>query len=233
VPGNVELDLQRAGLLEDPLVYDRIKLLKRYETYEWWYERSFTVQETELQGGRVELWFGGVDCLADYWLDGRHLGSSDNMFIEHRFDISAYIVAGHTHTLAVRLSSPVLHAMTNTVYDPSSHALPVNYEQLWVRKAAHSYGWDIFGRAVSAGLWRSVELRCHEKNEIVDLYAATTSVSQERAGLQVHYQLTTEARNVRDGLRLRLTGVCGEAKFTTERDIRFVYGHFVVAAGIR
>ncbi len=41
VPGNVELDMQRAGRLEDPYGGSRIGELKKYELYEWWYEKEF------------------------------------------------------------------------------------------------------------------------------------------------------------------------------------------------
>ena len=41
VPGNVELDLVRAGELPDPFFGDNIQRLQPYELYEWWYQREF------------------------------------------------------------------------------------------------------------------------------------------------------------------------------------------------
>lgn len=223
VPGNVELDLQRAGLLPDPGVGQNIHLLREYETYEWWYRRDFTAEEA-FSRGKVELRFHGVDCLATYWLNDTEIGRSDNMLIEHRFDVTGLLDAGQTYTLTVRLRSPIVEALGKT-YDPSSFALPVNFEQLWIRKAAHSFGWDIMGRAVSAGLWRSVELAAHGANEIADLYYATTSANPKQAVLQVFYQVAVEPEALSGGLQLRIRGTCGDSVFDTTRALRFAYGN--------
>src|SRR5690606_28975353 len=147
----------------------------------------------EVRGGGdarrvIELVFRGADCLATYWLDGRELGRSDNMFVDHRFDVTEVLSAGRGQTLAVRLTSPVMEALTKK-YDPSSSALPVNIESLWIRKAAHSFGWDIFPRAVSAGLWRSVDLVAREPNEISGVYAVTTHATEREAKLKLFYWL--------------------------------------------
>ncbi|MBO9606801.1 MAG: hypothetical protein J7639_12660 [Paenibacillaceae bacterium] len=225
VPGNVELDLQRAGVLPDPGVGENIHLLKEYEIYEWWYQREFIVG-TEISQGKLELLFHGVDCLATYWLNDREIGRTANMLIEHRLDVTGLLQAGRTYTLTVRLQSPVIEALGKT-YDPSSFALPVNFEQLWIRKAAHSFGWDIMGRAVSAGLWRSVELVAHDANEIAELYFATTAANAKQATLQVFYQLKVEPEKL-VGLQLRISGTCGESQFTVTRDLRFAYGNIEV-----
>ena len=228
VPGNVELDLARAGVLQDPYVGDNVLKLREYETHEWWYVRTFTVDAALLKGGRgIELLFRGVDCLATYWLDGEEIGSSDNMFIEHRFDVTERLAAGREHTLAVRLRSPVLEAMAKR-YEPSNLALPVNYESLWIRKAAHMFGWDIMPRAVSAGLWRPVELVVREPDEIEYIYAVTREASEHSAKMQLFFRLRTDAKKLTD-LRLRVSGVCGDSRFAAEKKIRFVAGHIEVA----
>jgi len=42
VPGNVELDLQRAGVIPEPFYADNIRRLRPFEFYERWYTREFT-----------------------------------------------------------------------------------------------------------------------------------------------------------------------------------------------
>lgn len=227
VPGNVELDLVAAGVLPDPYTGERVHELREYERHEWWYVRTFRADDVlAASGAKVELVFHGVDCLATYWLDDQEIGSSDNMFIEHRFDVTARLAPGKEHTLAVRLRSPLLEAMSKT-YDPSSFALPVNYEALWIRKAAHSFGWDIFPRAISAGLWRPVEIVVRQPNEITDFYAVTLEASERKAKLRLFFQVQAEPARLR-GLRLRVTGTCGDSVFTATHDRMFTYGNFDV-----
>lgn len=43
IPGNVELDLMRAGVLPDLAVGNNVYLLRELECYEWWYRRRFTM----------------------------------------------------------------------------------------------------------------------------------------------------------------------------------------------
>lgn len=219
VPGNVELDLQRAGRIADPFYADNIYTLRPYELYEWWYERTFTPPLDEIPGQCTELVFHGVDCIATYWLNSEVLGTSENMFIEHRFDVTGRLRPGEPNTLVVRLGSPVLAALRHR-FDPSLETWGFGEEKVWVRKAAHSYGWDIMPRALSAGLWRSVELVVHPENEITDVYVFTKSLSAGKATMGLYFEATVEPEHLLD-LTLRVTGSCGDSAFNVARRVRY------------
>ena len=45
VPGNVELDLVRAGIEDDPFYAENIYNFRKYEFYQWWFERTFIAPE--------------------------------------------------------------------------------------------------------------------------------------------------------------------------------------------
>ncbi|MFD2329799.1 hypothetical protein ACFSR7_11165 [Cohnella sp. GCM10020058] len=139
VSGNVELDLQAAGLLPEDLFYsDRLREVRKLELYDWWYVGTFETppEATDLP---ALLRFNGVDCLAHYWLNGEPLGASDNMLIEASFEVGGRLRPSGLNELAVRISSPLLHALEQT-YGPGMAAQPTNWERLHVRKAGHMYG---------------------------------------------------------------------------------------------
>ena len=70
VPGNTELDLSEAGILPEDLYFStNMNECARCETYEWRYERSFELTEEELEKS-LYLHFEGVDCAAEYFLNG-------------------------------------------------------------------------------------------------------------------------------------------------------------------
>ncbi len=222
VPGNVELDLLRGGEIRDPFYGDNIHDLKKYETYQWWYQRSFETP-SHIGDQRVELVFHGVDCIAVYWLNGKELGRSDNMFIEHRFDVTHLLNREGTNTLTVRLDSPILEAMKKK-YDPSQVAMATNWEQLWIRKAPHSYGWDIMPRVVSAGLWRSVELVVHGDYEIEDVYFYTRSLEENRAKVGVFYEVQLPPGEL-NHVDIMIEGTFqGRLAFTYKQRLRFTAG---------
>ena len=79
---------------------------ERYESYEWWYERSFDAPTARRN---VYLVFEGVDCLAEYFLNGVKLGESQNMFIAHEFKIDEFLCDGE-NLLTVHLRSATLEA---------------------------------------------------------------------------------------------------------------------------
>ena len=110
VPGNVELDLARAGYLPEDIFFGT-NLLKaqEYEGYEWWYETEFDTPKTE--ENEILLCFEGVDCLAEYWLNGVKIGETENAFIPHEFSVASYLKANGKNKLFIsvnQFSKPAL-----------------------------------------------------------------------------------------------------------------------------
>ena len=80
VPGNCELDLVNAGLLPPMEVGLNVRLLRPYEACQWLYTKTFEAPSVDVKGGcRAELVFGGIDTLADVFLNGEKIGESANM----------------------------------------------------------------------------------------------------------------------------------------------------------
>ena len=161
VPGCVQLDLSDAGILPKDLFFgENIRETEKYEDYEWWYEKSFTAP---LEKKNVYLVFKGVDCIAEYYLNGKKFGESDNMFIAHEFRIDDYLIDGE-NILTVHISSPTVHTHSR---DYDIFNIAVSWRETpnntYIRRAPHSYGWDIMPRAVTSGLWRSVSLEVRDK----------------------------------------------------------------------
>lgn len=184
VPGNVELDLMRAGVLPDLAYAHNIYLLREYEGYQWWYRRSFATP-TVAPGERLELVFEGLDCIAQVFLNGQLVGSPRNMLIAHRFDVTDVVRRdGGENDLVVRIDSAVIEGRKHQP-EPVEGAMAVNWESLSIRKAAHMYGWDIMPRVVSAGLWRSVRLETVPPARWGDVYVAIPAVDLENATADV------------------------------------------------
>ncbi len=100
VSGNVELDLINAGLLPQNIFKGmNIRLAEKYELYDWWYETEF---ENIYENDKIFLEFEGVDTIAEYWLNDKLIGTSDNMLIGHSFDVSdTVIIEKKTHYMYI------------------------------------------------------------------------------------------------------------------------------------
>ncbi|MDD2762460.1 MAG: hypothetical protein PHE83_00645 [Opitutaceae bacterium] len=204
VPGNVELDLIRAGLLPGELERgNNIYELRKIETQQWWYLRTFTVPD-QATSERCELVLEGVDTLATVWLNGGRIGTLENMLIPHRLDVTGRLRAGENN-LVIGIDSVVLAAQERPV-EAGQWAMENNWEALSIRKAAHGFGWDIMPRVVSAGLWRAVYLEMIPATRFRSVYLATASVdpAKRSARLMVRWDLGTDTWPI-DSWSVRLT----------------------------
>ena len=207
VPGNVELELQRVGLLPPDLARgNSIYLLRAWEGHRWWYRRAFSTPPRQAPGERLELVFDGLDCLATVFVNGAPVGTAANMLIPHRFDVTAALrPAGAENEVAVRLDSAVLAGRRHSPTALEA-AFAANWESLAIRKAPHMYGWDILPRVVSAGLWRSVRLEVVPPTRWTDVYFAVTHADApaQTARVSVDWGFVTE-RAALDGLTVRVS----------------------------
>ena len=95
VPGNCELDLVNAGILPPMEIGLNVLKLRPYEGYQWLYTKAFDASAVDVaSGARAVLVFGGIDTLADVFLNGEKIGESENMLIERRFDVTRRLKEG-------------------------------------------------------------------------------------------------------------------------------------------
>lgn len=196
VPGNVEIDLEREGIIKDPMIGDNVYDLRKYEVYDWWYFREFDSPKLEL-GERVELAFDGIDCIADIWLNGQKIASINNMFVEHHYDITD--VLEKRNKLYVHIKSTELEARNQL-----RNNFGVRYDQLGqasaIRKAPHMFGWDIMPRMMSAGLWKDVKLEIVPATHFSSVYWVTKDVYPDvkKANMYVDWQFDTDLLYIDD-----------------------------------
>lgn len=183
VPGNVDIDLCAAGLEDDPSIGNNNTLTRKWEGYQWCYTKSFIAARPE-KGTHCRLFFGGIDTIADIWLNGEHVGRAENMMIEHEYDVTELLVSGE-NKLQVIIQSSVIYGRK-----PLLGAISIGHsaspESVNIRKAPHTFGWDILPRIVSAGLWRSVELRTIEPVHFKDVFWMTAGVDVEARTAEVY-----------------------------------------------
>ena len=183
VPGNVDIDLMAAGLEADPRIGNNNYLTRKWEGYQWCYSRSFNAPAPE-PGRKYHLWFGGIDTVADIWLNGRHVGRAENMMIEHCFDVTEALHGGE-NVIQVIIQSSVLYGR-KPLLGSISFGHSASPESVNIRKAPHMFGWDILPRVVSAGLWRSVELRTVEPVHFRDVYWMTAGVDVNAGTAEIY-----------------------------------------------
>ncbi len=133
--------------------------LKRFDAEDWWFRLSFDVQAYNPED-KVVLGFDGLATLAEVWLNGVHLLSSSNMFLQHQVQISPYLRA-QTNELVIVFRS-LDHYLAPRRPRPRWRVPMLVQQQLrWVRTTllGRMPGWST---TEIVGAWRDIWIECRQ-----------------------------------------------------------------------
>ncbi len=183
VPGEIHLDLMRAGQMDEPLVSTNAPQCRWPEEKSWWFTTTLTVPPPFLRQERQQLIFDGLDLHARVFLNGEELGAACNAFIPAVFDVKGRLREGE-NVLVVRLTVgteltadkpfPDGHAPAEGMYGHRDY-----HQRRWLRKPQFSYGWDWAEALPNIGIWRGVRLEAHSHAAIHDLRLDTVIQGHE------------------------------------------------------
>jgi beta-mannosidase len=194
VPGEVHLDLWRAGLIADPYVGANALAARWVEECLWAYRREFEAPREALKG-RARCWlvFEGLDLFATIFLNGVEIGRHDNSFYRCRVDVTGKLRKG-SNVLTVHLDGGLWGVSDR----PSEGYLMSPDQRLhkrhWLRKPQCQFGWDWSTRLINVGIHRPVRLEWTTGTARLEQVAPLVTYSLEtRRG-------TVRARAVVEGL---------------------------------
>lgn len=203
VPGVVQTDLLRNGLIPDFYKGSNIDSVQWIENEDWIYKRTIVASDSLLKHGHVDLVFKGLDTFAEVYLNDSLLGKADNMFRTWEWPIKELLRPG-TNELKVIFRSPIKEGAK--LRDAYGIQLPHDNDPSgvspYIRKAAYQFGWDFCPRLVTSGIWQGVELKCWSKARIVSF-----EFSAKPAGKKLSFQMIMYANWSGEGrFRLKLDG---------------------------
>ena len=224
VPGNVEIDLMAAGLAPEPFFGLNALTYRKFEFNSWWFTREFEVPAS-YTGKDIFIRFDGLDTFGTIFVNDQKVGETDNMLIPHELDITAYVTPGQANKIAVHVASTVNVARKIDFPVGVRTWESLSDEHAAVRKAAHSFGWDIGVRMMSAGMWRDVTMFTREKTYIKEVYYSVPRVDAYSAPLNVFYRFETDDPML-EGFSVRVVGECGDSRFDKTVPTIFVSNKF-------
>lgn len=178
VPGEIHLDLVRAGQMREPSVGTNAPECRWPETKSWWYRRAFEVPAEFLAHERQLLVFDGLDLYAQVFVNGTFVGEATNAFVPASFKVKTALKPG-VNELAVRLTAgselaadatpsgqgqaPQPNpAASGTIPNPATEDGGMRGRmwsgKKWLRKPQFTYGWDWVDALPNIGIWRGVRL---------------------------------------------------------------------------
>ena len=197
VPGVVQTDLLRDGLIPDPFYQDNDKRLQWIGLTDWEYRTTFQADAATMSHEHVDLVFDGLDTYADVYVNDQAVLHSDNMFRRWRVPAKTLLKTG-PNTLRVVFHSPIESMI------PKVKALPYilpsvttnntgNEENIatapYTRKAPYQYGWDWGPRYVTEGIWQPIRVETWDALRIENFHVQQQRVSKEFAALAVEVEI--------------------------------------------
>ena len=194
VPGSVQRDLVRHGLLPDPFYGTNEEQLQWVENENWDFKKTFNVTAAQLQHHEALLLFEGLDTHADVFLNGSRILRSQNMFTGHEVAVKNLLKEGK-NSLYIRFYSPIgtmMPARATFGYDyPAGNDHREEKLSIYSRKAPYHFGWDWGIRIVQMGIWKPISLHFYNDARIEDYYVKQLSVTEEKA--EIEHQIAVNA----------------------------------------
>lgn len=155
---------------------------------DWAYACSFASPAPG--GGPALLRFGGVDTFASVYLNGKHLGTFDNMFRQYAVDVKEHLApAGNPNVLLIVFDAPL--RVLREVQVPPEHQGKLDKHK-YIRKAANDFGSYLGARphSVKVGVYRDVVLDVMDRTWIEDVCVRTDlSKNLKQANVKVLTQI--------------------------------------------
>ncbi|MEA4889943.1 MAG: glycoside hydrolase family 2 TIM barrel-domain containing protein [Clostridiaceae bacterium] len=172
VPGAVQLDLIKAGLLSDPNYGLKSMSNEWVEHREWFYDKAFYMPEQSLEA-KAYLCFEGLDYHGEIYLNGIKLSEFKGMFIPLEIEITGVVKINQVNHLRVVFYSP---PEVDGQFGYSSKITTI--------KSRFNYVWDWCPRMVPVGIWDNVYIRFIKNIKITECFPSARIVDiSENNGL--------------------------------------------------
>lgn len=169
VPGSVCAAFLSAGKLEDPYWRDNEKKILPVMEKDYWFTRTFSVDEQVLSMQEKLLRFEGIDTIAEIYLNGALVGRTENMHRCYEFPVTDMLKQGK-NDLKIKIFSPVKYIRQEyekCYVDGSTDAME-GFPH--IRKAHCMFGWDWGARIPDSGIFRDVSLIGYDRGLLDSVY---------------------------------------------------------------
>jgi beta-mannosidase len=197
VPGVVQTDLLKDGMIPDPFYQDNDTRLQWIGLTDWEYRTTFQADAATLSHDHVDLVFEGLDTYAEVFVNDQSVLHADNMFRRWRVPVKSLLKAG-PNTLRVVFRSPIESMI------PKVKALPYilpsvttnntgNEENVatapYTRKAGYQYGWDWGPRYVTEGIWQPIRVETWDALRVENFHIQQETINKDVAAVSAEFTI--------------------------------------------
>ena len=219
VPGEVHLDLERAGILPDRNVHLGHLAARWVEGARWTYRRVFDAPTAD--GDRAWLHFESIDHDSTIHLNGVEIAKHANSFRPCRVEVTGKLKpAGNV--LVVQVES----GLYATADKPSANFLgfgDVTCKRHWLRKPQSQAGWDWAPRLMNIGIQGSVTLEWSAAAVRLDQVVPLATVDDDLATGRLRVRCFIEGfsdQPVKARIAIACGGITAEAEVEVSKGVK-------------
>lgn len=232
VPGAVQADLVRDGLVPDPFIGLNEAQIQWIGRSDWVYRLPLNVTDAMLARGHLELVFDGLDTYAAVSINGTQILQADNAHRRWRVDVRGLVKPGANEVL-IRFRSP-LKVLQPTVL-ALENTLPGEYDSMfgdepegrqtspYIRKPKYHYGWDWGPRILNIGPNGPVRLDLWEDARIDVVRIKQEAVQADEARLFAEVEVVADKPGTAE-IRAEASGPDGTAAAQGSRRVQLAAG---------
>lgn len=220
VPGEIHLDLERAGIIEDCNIGLNAQNARWVEEQVWVYRTTFDAP-SEAVSQHAWLVFDGLDISTVIYLNGEEVGRHENAFTPCRLDVTGKLREGE-NLLAVRIDSGLYSVTDKPGIGYVQGVAEVLTKRAWLRKPQYSFSWDWSPRLINVGIFRPVRLEWADTARI-DAVSIYPVLAEDHKTAVINARVFTE--NVRaEPIKATLRMCVPEADIAVETEVELPVG---------
>ncbi|MGB2869213.1 MAG: hypothetical protein WBD36_12225, partial [Bacteroidota bacterium] len=215
VPGTIHTDLMANMVIPDPFYRMNENEVQWVDSQQWIYHTEFNVTDRVFSETTIDLVAEGLDTYAHLSINGKKLGATSNMFVEHRFSVKSFLRPGR-NVLEILFDSPTARSKK---LEAQHGKLKVALEphRVYIRKAQYAFGWDWGPRLTTSGIWKDIYLEAYSHPVLSNPVVKVRSVKGNKAGVECAVEITGKRTA---GLNLRVTIQGGVEEVTATTAVR-------------
>lgn len=224
VPCSVYKTLMEYEKIEDVFYGENEHRYRRVCDSDFLFSKTFEADGDILNSTKIYLRFNGIDTISQISINGKVIGSTDNMHRIYEFDVTKFIKRGENQ-ITVLIFSPNMY-IKNMQKNRSLWGVGTTMAGYpHIRKAHFMFGWDWGRQLPDMGIWKDVELVCVKGSRIKDVYISQEH--RENGKVNLFADIRTELMEGNSKARVTVTAPNGDilasgGEITLDKEI-FVY----------
>ena len=203
VPGTVHTDLLANRRIPDPFYRTNENAVQWVDSLQWVYRREFEVPLSLLDEDAVCLVAEGLDTYARILCNGKFVGETSNMLVEHRLDVKHCLRAGR-NSIEIFFDSPT-HRSKSLEKKHGALRVALEPHRVYVRKAQYSFSWDWGPKLTTSGIWRDISVQGFSQARLQHPFVRVLSVNKREARIHVSAEIQ-RIRSTRFTLSVAIVG---------------------------